>query len=316
MNELNYNRFIADLLALNPNDVVGLQRLSQLLADLSNPSTVQLLNNIRDLEMLFMNINALDDNVIVPPDTMTHRRRFLRRLERLSKCEGATIAPKSLVFPSPVPEPFFSRFDIIHCQFGGVGWEYDGPHYAMVWEDKHFELEITVIPSTSQFNGESVTDFSVGYIGGLPAGKRTILSIPKLIKISRKRVDLNSVRGTYVYGSIPLGQLAWIEQRVNWALAFWLYKERSLHYYIRNETQECLPVNFLTGYDAIRFSPVRDVQWERSTFQLHYRLWNEPVMRILQMKQPRAFVKKSYKMVEIYDRFFSENPTDPCHYGI
>lgn len=299
---MDYHALVDDLLMINSNDVQGMHRLARLLTDLSDPTTRQLLDNIRDLETAITNINNLDDVKIIPPDTLTQRGRFKYRVERMSTCEGTMITPKG----SAAPEPYFQRFELILCQFGGVGWEYDGPHYALVWEDDHTDSELTIIPTTSQFTKEYSDEFSIGLISGLPP-KNTILSVRKMMRISRKRVIKH--RGRYVQGQVHTRLQSLVKERIENALAIWHFGEIPLDHYIRNNIGVALPVDFLTHYQNMRFIPVRDVQWDRQTLTLHYRKWDETTMRSMLMKNPTIFMKMAHKKFAIYDPLFSNDPT-------
>ena len=249
---------------------------------------------------MITNVNQLN-NTIIPPDTMSQRTRFLNRIERLSKSEGVTLLSQDT---QPL-EPYFSQFDLIYCHFGGVGSEYDGPHYALVWEDNHVDPDITVIPTTSQYTKEFADEFSIGRVSGLPPFD-TILSVKKLMRISRKRVIPHQT-GRYVRGHLHTRQHAFVRERILNAMAIWLYGEIPLDYYVRNEINVALPVDFLTHYPAMRFWPVRDVHWDRANNQLHYRKWTENSLRTLQLKNPNVLTKNVHKIHEIYNKMFSND---------
>jgi hypothetical protein len=298
---MDYNTLVSGLLALNRNDVQGLQRLGQILTDLSDSSTMELLQNIRDLEIMISNVNQLNNAAVTPPDTMTQRARFLNRAERLSESEGITLFPQG----TQATEPYFSQFDLIYCHFGGVGSEYDGPHYALVWEDYHNSPDITVVPTTSQYTKEFADEFSIGRVSGLPPYD-TVLSVKKLMRISRKRVIPHRT-GRYIRGHLHNRLHAFYRERILNAIAIWLFGEIPLDYYVRNEINVALPVDFLTHYPEMRFWPVRDVRWDRTNNQLQYRKWTESNLRSLQLKNPNVLTRKAHKIHAIYDKIFSNN---------
>jgi hypothetical protein len=300
---MDYNALVRDLLVLDQNDVQGMQRLTRLMSDLSDPSTKTLLDNLKVFENLITSIGSLNNTSIIPPDTLTHHDRFLNRMERLSACEALTIPSKARTGVVAL-EPYFSKFDMIYVNFGGVGWEYDSPHFALVWEDNDNDSEITVIPTTSQFTKNYATEFSIGAISGLPA-KNTILSITKMMRISRKRVILH--KGRYLQGAINKRSQKDLQKRIEQALGIWLHNINTLEYYVKNETGSALPIDFMTHYPGMRFLPVVDVNWKAVDLELHYRIWNETPMNVLRMKNPTTFVDKGYKIHRIYDWLFSND---------
>lgn len=289
---MDYNTLVTRLLGINANDVARLQqvtaviahlndpaslnRMSQLIQQLNDQSTRQTLTVIQDLGDVIGKLNALN-TAQTPPDPLTQRERFVRRVERLAHCEGKTLPPKNPPGHPPVPEPYTERFDFVYVDFGGVGWEYDGEHFAMVWHDLPNKTELTVIPTTSQFNKSYYHEFSIGQIAGLPP-RDTMLSVRKKAKISRKRLVPRGSDGAYVRGKVGSSDQAWVRELVENAIALDNFDNvKTLDYYVRNGSSVALPADFLGTYTDLRmrFKPVVDAYYDPATRQLQYRKWNE-----------------------------------------
>lgn len=255
MSPLDYNALVRDLLNLDVANAVAANKLAVLLSDLTHGDTVTLLNKIRDLETAVNRINLLRTTPVAP-DPLSQRERFINRLERLAESEGKTLPVKAPP-GTTVDEPYFNQMDVIYCNFGGIGREYDGPHFAIVWEDNHAETELLVIPTTSQYTKEYADEFNIGRVTGLPA-RDTIVSVKKLMRISRKRV----IHHRFKQGQIHRG----FKDRIENAIAIAINQEKPLEYYVRNECRSALPVNIQTIYSSIRFTPVQDVHFEHLAY--------------------------------------------------
>jgi len=175
------------------------------------------------------------------------------------KSTNSAGGPRSAVFLHPAKigtsgaiEPYFSQLDVIYCNFGGVGWELDEPHYAIVWNDDHTEEKLTVIPTTSKFTREYADEFNVKRITGLPKTD-TILTVSKMMKISRKRVILHPKTQMYLQGKL---MRAW-KYRIEYAIAIAFGHELPLEYYVRENCGIYLPTDFTTHYLGIRYMPVQ-----------------------------------------------------------
>jgi hypothetical protein len=303
---MDYKRLITQLLALDTRDLDAMRRMLTLLSDVSDPMTLDLLNDLKAYEKIHYLVSAFN-KTIISPDTQSQYDRFLNRIERLAECEGKLI-PHIATYVTGAQKPYFESFDMIYVSFGGVGMEYDEPHYALVWEDNHSDGEITIIPTTSQYTKDFATVFSIGIISGLPATK-TILSVAKLTRISRKRVIFH--RGKYVQGKIPRPQVKELKTRIHEAIAIGLQGYYPLEYFIKNSTASALPASLLTDNfnRFIRFIPVKldECIWDPTAMKVHYRPWNESTVRSLDMKNPVSYLKKEYKIHRIYEKIFQDD---------
>ncbi|MCP3776329.1 type II toxin-antitoxin system PemK/MazF family toxin [Paenibacillus sp. MZ04-78.2] len=296
---MNYQELLDTILALDTADIEAMAKLQVSLQALSDPDAADLSRKLKEFENIVTRINLLS---VTPPSlgNLSPRQRFLERVERLSDCENRSIPAKGTTAPG-TPEPYFQKLDVIYCDFGGVGKELDAPHFAIVWEDTHDNEEITVIPTTSQFAKESETLFSLGWIRGLPATD-TIALVHKIGRISRKRAMLRN--GRYLQGTLMPARAI----RIDWGIASFLGREKTLHYHIRENCGDALPER-LGSYSDSRFAPVRDFSYDGTTVTAHYRLWNETTMKTLQLKRPQNRPDrdmKGYKKL-LLDRYYSGN---------
>lgn len=89
-------------------------------------------------------------------------RKSHNRLRGLSYSESHAAIDKADRFLSidikPFPEkdtkkrftPHFQQLDFVHCHFTGIGFEWDFPHYALVWDINPYFDSVMVIPTTSE----------------------------------------------------------------------------------------------------------------------------------------------------------------------
>lgn len=84
--------------------------------------------------------------------------------------------------------PKFDQMEFVHCHFTGVGFEWDLPHYALIWDINPYYDSVMVIPTTSEPREERIDIFSVGKIQGLPKVD-TYLLISDMTRVSRKRLE-------------------------------------------------------------------------------------------------------------------------------
>lgn len=186
--------------------------------------------------------------------------------------------------------PHFERRDIVHCKFSGVGSEYSGEHYAVVWEDNPYFEDITVIPATSQQKAEFANVFSVGRVRGLP-NRETTLLVSNMTRISRKRI-------TSSHGKL---HPAW-ESRINQAIAVSFENELTLDSLVRDKCSTAMPEN-LPLYTGLRFRPSRFIDFDPKALNLSYRLWNDVRAQHLSMLKPLytfSLKKKKQLMKDLF----------------
>lgn len=226
------------------------------------------------------------------------------KLRLFSECEQVRLAKDA----RGKFTPHYERRDIVHCKFSGVGSEYSGGHYAVVWEDNPYFEDITVIPATSQRKTEYANVFTVGKLRGLPQGQTTLL-VSDLTRISRKRI-------TSRHGKL---HPAW-ETRICQAIAVTFENERTLEALVRDECGPAMPEN-LPLFAGLRFRPSRLIRYDRNAEVLIYRLWNDVKEEELPLLQPRkpfsikrkkALLKNLFygndeeraEALELYERYY------------
>ncbi|GIP34770.1 type II toxin-antitoxin system PemK/MazF family toxin [Paenibacillus sp. J2TS4] len=231
---------------------------------------------------------------------------WFTKLKLFSECEQVKLTKDS----RGKYTPHYERRDIVHCKFSGVGSEYSGGHYAIVWEDNPYFEDITVIPATSQRKTEHANVFPVGKLRGLPQGCTTLL-VSDLTRISRKRI-------TSHHGKL---HPAW-ESRICQAIAVTFEKERTLEEIVREQCGAALPEN-LPLFAGLRFRPSRFIGYCPDRDELAYRLWNETKeerLTMLSPKKPFSIKRKKTLMknmfygceeqraeaLELYERYYGD----------
>jgi hypothetical protein len=193
--------------------------------------------------------------------------------------------------------------DFVHCDFTGVGFEWDGPHYALVWEVNPEFDAITVIPATSQKRKLYANVISVGSVLGLPPGDTTLL-VSDMTKVSRKR--LTQVIFTHWKKGPTVSRLkrSWINRIVE-AIAVTFGNERTFEDYLKVFTKVAMPDD-LTFLYTLRFTPVK-IQFDETNGVLFYRIWNRDIYHSIKMLQPKSMIRISEKR-QLIDELLSDHP--------
>jgi hypothetical protein len=84
-------------------------------------------------------------------------------------------------------EPKINKLDFVHVDFTGVGSEWDGGHYGLVWNVNPKFESFVVIPTTSQPRQEYADVFPIGRVLGLPPRDTTLL-VSDMTRVSRRRI--------------------------------------------------------------------------------------------------------------------------------
>lgn len=197
-------------------------------------------------------------------------------------------------------DPEFVRMEFVHCDFTGVGYEWDGPHYALVW-DVHPRLDsIMVIPTTSQPRNESPGVFPVGRISGLPPGITTML-VSDMTRVSRKRLTPLPPYNHPKKGPIKV-KLAqpWYE-RIREAIAVAYNHENTFEEFLMHKCGVDM-VDDLSLLAAWRFKPVR-CQYNSGSRVLTYGLWNTDQRHSTTLLAPKKQTSIGLKQQLIIDLF-------------
>ena len=201
--------------------------------------------------------------------------------------------------------PQLRRLDVVHCNFTGVGFEWDGPHYAIVWNVNPKFDAVTVIPTTSEQRTTYANVFNVKQISGLPPGNTTLL-VGDTTTVSRKRLDLQTYWHPKRKAVVPVRLPAvWLD-RIFQAMAVTFGGEVTFEQFLIHETGVAMPAN-LPLIHAWRFMPVRCL-YDEGSQMLRYRLWNKDQYDQVKMLLPKIQISKFVKVKLVYD-LFSPDPT-------
>ncbi|MGO4268244.1 hypothetical protein AB4Z22_00105 [Paenibacillus sp. TAF58] len=204
------------------------------------------------------------------------RGDIIRKLKLFAKCDAKPFQTVTNTLPSgkTVTQhlPPLSRLDVVHCDFTGVGFEWDGPHYAVVWNVNSSFDSVTVIPTTSESREEHANVFCVSQITGLPVGRTTLL-ISDTTTVSRKRIEpvkfTHPKRGTVQSAKVPQ---SWTE-RIIQGMAVTFESETTFQEFVIHKTGTAMPAD-LSLLHSWRFMPVRGT-FDGQNNVLNYRIWNK-----------------------------------------
>lgn len=230
----------------------------------------------------------------------TERAIILKKIKLFAQSDAKTVPYDS---SSNKYSPEYLKMDFVHCDFTGVGFEWDGPHYALIWDiDPKFD-SVMVIPSTSKQRKELPGVFSVGQISGLPHGKKTTLLVSDMTRVSRKRLS------PLYFNHPKKGQkpvrlaTAWMK-RIQEAVAVSYANERTFEQILMNNCGVAM-VNDLKTLKDWRYKPVK-ATYDPSTLTLKVRLWNEDKFYNFELKKPKTIITKETKIKLIKDLFSQE----------
>lgn len=256
-------------------------------------------NGITDLNEKLKELSDL--NNFLSKMTKTERTIILKKIKLFAESDARTVSYNS---SSNTFSPQYLKMDFVHCDFTGVGFEWDGPHYALIWDvDPKFD-SVMVIPSTSQPRKELPGIFSVGQISGLPHGKRTTLLVSDMTRVSRKRLS------PLYFNHPKKGQLSvklakpWMK-RVQEAIAVSYANERTFEEILMHNCGVAM-VNDLKILKEWRYRPVK-AKYDYSNLTLRVRLWNEDNFYNFELKEPNKMITKEIKIRLIKD-LFSDDP--------
>lgn len=194
--------------------------------------------------------------------------------------------------------PKFFKFEIVHCDFVGTGYEWDGPHYGVVWDiSPHFD-SVMIIPTTSQPREEYIDVFSANQIKGLPKGD-TYLLIPDMTRVSRKKMK----KITYYhekFGETNPRLPKYCEERVLDAIAT-RYMNAKVFEDIVSYDCGIAMVDGLRIFRELRFKAVSEFNYDVKKCELSYRLLDKVKWEVVQLKIPNTGckIKKQEKAAHI-----------------
>lgn len=200
-------------------------------------------------------------------------------------------------------QPPLSRLEVVHCNFTGVGFEWDGPHYAVVWNINPLFDAVTVIPTTSEARIEYANVFGVRQISGLPQGNTTLL-VGDTTTVSRKRLDpvtYQHPKKGLVNAKLPT---AWLD-RIYQAMAVTFGGEVTFETFLIERTGIAMPRD-LSLLHTWRFMPIRG-EYDSNTQQLRFRLWNSEIFHEHELLLPKIQLNKTEKIRLIKDLYSTDN---------
>ncbi|MCP3776406.1 type II toxin-antitoxin system PemK/MazF family toxin [Paenibacillus sp. MZ04-78.2] len=284
---------ITNLHAIDPAVIAQLQ---QVYRDLTSANSQNVAGILRELDGLFQKISGM---------STADRQELLRRLEIMAAAQNNTFANgnRFMNFGTPPPavtarigsstttwtppKQFLTEvkpLDVIHCHLAGVGFEYTGDHYAVIWNANPLFEVITVIPTTSKTKYEYPSVFNIGSIPGLPPNLTT-LNVDKMLQISRLRI-------TNKYGNLKgatdlMGRD--VEERIKQGIAVYYGGEESLENIVRTQCSVAMPKD-LVAFNVVRHVPAKFVNFRYvgRDAVLEYRLWNETDLRQLDLIYPNT----------------------------
>ncbi len=200
--------------------------------------------------------------------------------------------------------PPLTRLDVVHCHFTGVGYEWDGPHYAIVWNVNPTFDAVTVIPTTSEKRVPHANVFSVGQILGLPKGDTTLL-VGDTTTVSRKRLDLVPFMHPKkkVIQNARLAQ-SWLD-RIFEAMAVSFGGEVTFESFLAERTGIAMPRD-LSILREWRFMPIRG-SYDPDSNVMKVRKWNSDVVREEELILPNTVISR-YEKGQLVRHLLSPDP--------
>ena len=254
------------------------QDFQRLLGQMASQDFQDNLAKVNDLETLVNTMSSLSQE---------EKDNLLKKLNLFAACDV-----KDESFDQDgLYEPKLSKLDFVHCDFTGVGYEWDGGHYGVVWEVNPKFDAITIIPTTSQRRQEYPNVISVGRRLGLPYGNTTLL-VSDMTKVSRKR--LNPVTfDHYTRGKTRTRlQTSWIP-RIQEAVAVTYANEITFMELLKNSAGVSMPKDLQAFYDW-SFKPVK-ARYDYKNHRYFVRLWNQDTWHIIEMTNPNRQMARSEK---------------------
>lgn len=179
--------------------------------------------------------------------------------------------------------PSFKKYDIVHCHFTGVGFEWDLPHYAVVWNVDTIMDAIEVIPLTSAVRDEHSNVFCVNSITGLGKKQSTLLLSDKT-RVSRKR--LSKVEFKHPKHGVKKVTLpkSWGSRIIDGIMA----SDTDCKTFEDVISNECglAMVDSLSTYKELRYKAIKEYRFDSETGELFYRKWDRSNSEMIQLKFP------------------------------
>lgn len=266
-----------------------LDKLIETLRLLSNEDTKKLLEKIEESGDLTNFLFTLSKD---------KRERIVKKLKSFAECDS-----KDDDIVDGKYNPYFKRFDFVHVKFTGVGYEWDGDHYAVIWNDNPKLEQVVVIPTTSQPREERPDIIPLGKVLGLPRGKDTTLLVSDITRVSRRRltpVTFNHFKRGRINSRVKPNHFNRIEQ----AIAISIGNEHTFETYLKFNTGVAMPEDLSPLY-AWRYIPIKG-EYNEADLLFKYRIYNSSEWHELKMVLPNERMSKDDKK-GIIEGLFSLN---------
>lgn len=192
--------------------------------------------------------------------------------------------------------PSFKKFDIVHCYFTGVGFEWDLPHYAVVWNVDPILDAVEVIPLTSALRDDHPDVIFLNKITGLPKKKQTTLLLSDKTRVSRKRlVPVEFTHPKHGLKKVVVPK-SWESRIVHGIIATNTHC-KTLEEIVSNECGLAM-IGKLSIHKELKFKAVQDYSFDESTCILSYRQWDKINFEQLQLVGP-AVVNTTSKDIKV-----------------
>lgn len=194
--------------------------------------------------------------------------------------KSATIVKKTGRFT-----PEYRKFEFVHCHFTGIGFEWDFPHFALIWDIDPYMDSVLVIPTTSTPRNEHIDVFSVDQIQGLPKGK-TYLLISDMTRVSRKRLE--KIVYTHKKHGLtnPMLPKSW-ESRIHHGIVSRTIQLPSFEKVVINHCGLNM-VDGLTLYNNLKFKSIVFYNFDKTSNVLTYRIWDKSENETLELIPPNT----------------------------
>lgn len=184
----------------------------------------------------------------------------------------------------------FRKFEFVRCHFTGIGFEWDLPHFALVWDVNPKMDSVLVIPTTSVKRDEHIDVFPVGQIPGLPKAT-THLLISDITMVSRKRLEKIKYKHDKYGLTNPRLAKSW-EDRIEQGIVSKTLQKPAFETIISQKCNLCM-VSTIRMYNDLKFKAIIDYSFDKKTNSLTYRIWNKDTSSTIQLISPTSSVKIS-----------------------
>jgi len=203
--------------------------------------------------------------------------------------------------------PEIVPFEVVHVDFTGVGFEWDGPHYGIVWEVNPLFDSVTIIPTTSKNREAHVDVIKIGQLSNFNK-KQTTLLVSDMTKVSRKKIE----KVEYEHpkkGKIDLKiPKVWEGQILN-AIAVKYMKFPTFQQYLAEKCSVAM-IDDLKFLKEHRFKAIKG-KYNLTTKELNFCYWDGQNEQTLTLKMPKEGKITSTKIKEeMINKLFSEKQKD------